>query len=161
MLVTSFAAALLLQVGPPLVDHHQHFFSPEFAQLVGITPIDADKVIALLDSAGIRRALVLSVAYSWGNPSRNVENEYEHVKQENDWTAQQVARFPDRLRAFCSVNPRVTTRWPSWTAAPPIRSSAPASSCTSGTRRWITTVPRISRSCGMCFMRRTRSTWRL
>src|SRR6266511_54173 len=105
MLVTSFAAALLLQVGPPLVDHHQHFFSPEFAQLVGITPIDADKVIALLDSAGIRRALVLSVAYSWGNPSRNVENEYEHVKQENDWTAQQVARFPDRLRAFCSVNP--------------------------------------------------------
>jgi len=105
MLLTSLAAVLLLQVGPPLVDHHQHFFSPAFAQLVGITPIDADKVIALLDSAGIRRALVLSVAYSWGSPSRTVENEYEHVKTENDWVAAQVARYPDRLRAFCSFNP--------------------------------------------------------
>jgi predicted TIM-barrel fold metal-dependent hydrolase len=27
------------------------------------------------------------------------------VKAENDWTAQQVARFPDRLVGFCSVNP--------------------------------------------------------
>ena len=27
------------------------------------------------------------------------------VKAENDWTAQQVAQYPDRLRAFCSVNP--------------------------------------------------------
>jgi hypothetical protein len=27
------------------------------------------------------------------------------VKAENDWTSQQVARFPDRLRGFCSVKP--------------------------------------------------------
>src|SRR6059036_843378 len=93
------------QVGPPLVDYHQHFFSPDLAKLVGVEPIDADKLIRLLDSAGIRRALVLSTAYSWSNPSRNVENDYEHVKADNDWTAAQVARFPDRLRAFCSVNP--------------------------------------------------------
>jgi len=39
-------------------------------------------VIALLDSAGIRRALVLSIAYTWGNPSRHVEDEYEKVKAE-------------------------------------------------------------------------------
>ena len=103
------------QVGPPLVDHHQHLFSPAAAALVTPNPlppgatalqsIDADRVIGLLDSAGIRRALVLSVAYTWGNPSRHVENEYEHVKAENDWTAQQVGRYPDRLRAFCSFNP--------------------------------------------------------
>jgi len=103
------------QVGPPLVDHHQHLFSPAVVRLVtpnplppggvALQPIDADRLIALLDSAGIRRALVLSVAYTWGNPSRNVENEYEKVKAENDWTAEQVARYPDRLRAFCSLNP--------------------------------------------------------
>src|SRR5213594_1250368 len=93
------------QVGPPLVDYHQHFFSPDLAKLVGVEPIDADKLIRLLDSAGIRRALVLSTAYSWSNPSRNVENDYEHVKADNDWTAAQVARYPDRLRAFCGVNP--------------------------------------------------------
>jgi predicted TIM-barrel fold metal-dependent hydrolase len=27
------------------------------------------------------------------------------VRSENDWTAQQVAQYPDRLRAFCSLNP--------------------------------------------------------
>jgi len=93
------------QVPAPLVDHHQHLFSPDLAKLLGGDPIDADKVIALLDSAGIRRALVLSVAYSWSNPSRNVANDDEHVRAENDWVAAQVARYPDRLRAFCSINP--------------------------------------------------------
>lgn len=94
----------------PLVDYHQHLFSPAAAALVTGNPsspgISARDVVALLDSAGIERALVLSVAYTWGKASRApVENEYEHVKAENDWTAQQVAKYPDRLRAFCSVNP--------------------------------------------------------
>ncbi|HEU0012606.1 MAG TPA: amidohydrolase family protein, partial [Longimicrobium sp.] len=33
------------------------------------------------------------------------EGEYEKVRAENDWLAEQVARFPERLVAFCSVNP--------------------------------------------------------
>ena len=103
------------QVPPPIVDHHQHFFSPELARLVnpnsrpadsgGVQSIDADRLVAMLDSAGIRRALVLALGYSWGNPGRNVENEYEKVKAENDWVAAEVARYPERLRAFCSFNP--------------------------------------------------------
>jgi uncharacterized protein len=95
------------QAGPPtpLIDYHQHLFSPALARLIGADSIDADRLIALLDSAGIRRALVLSTAYSWSNPSRNVAHDYEHVKADNDWTAAQVAPYPDRLRAFCSVNP--------------------------------------------------------
>ena len=103
------------QVPPPIVDHHQHFFSPELTRLVnpnsrpadsgGVQSIDADRLVAMLDSAGIRRALVLALGYSWGNPGRNVENEYEKVKAENDWVAAEVARHPERLRAFCSFNP--------------------------------------------------------
>jgi predicted TIM-barrel fold metal-dependent hydrolase len=93
------------QLRSPIVDHHQHFFSPPLAQLVNVDPIDADKLVAMLDSAGIQRALVLALGYSWGNPRRNVENEYEKVKAENDWVAAQVARYPERLRAFCSFNP--------------------------------------------------------
>lgn len=94
----------------PVIDYHQHLFSPAAAALVtgnSASPgISAHDVVALLDSAGIQRALVLSVAYTWGKASRApVENEYEHVKAENDWTAQQVAAYPDRLRAFCSFNP--------------------------------------------------------
>ena len=42
----------------------------------------------------------------YGNPNRPpVEHEYEAVKAENDWTSAQVAKFPDRLVAFCSINP--------------------------------------------------------
>lgn len=106
-MISAFLFVLLAMQQPsaPLIDHHQHFFSPDLAKLVGVEPIDADRVIALLDSAGIRRALVLSTAYSWSNPRRNVADDYEHVKADNDWTAAQVARYPDRLRAFCGVNP--------------------------------------------------------
>jgi uncharacterized protein len=68
-------------------------------------PISARDLITLLDQAGIRRAVVLSVAYTWASPNRNVENEYEKVKAENDWTSRQVAEYPDRLRGFCGLNP--------------------------------------------------------
>ena len=94
----------------PVIDYHQHLFSPAAGALVTGNPnspgISAQNLVALLDSAGIRRALVLSVAYTWGKASRApIENEYQHVKDENDWTAKQVAQYPDRLRAFCSFNP--------------------------------------------------------
>jgi uncharacterized protein len=91
----------------PVVDHHQHLFSAAIAaRSSGVEPIDAARLVRLLDGAGIRQALVLSLAYQYGNPNRPpVENEYDRVKAENDWTSEQAARFPDRLRAFCSVNP--------------------------------------------------------
>jgi predicted TIM-barrel fold metal-dependent hydrolase len=114
LLCTAFATLLSLppqqSAEAPVIDYHQHLFSPAAAALVTGNPnspgISGRDLIAHLDSAGIRRALVLSVAYTWGKASRApVENEYEHVKTENDWTAQQVAQYPDRLRAFCSFNP--------------------------------------------------------
>jgi uncharacterized protein len=92
---------------PIAVDHHQHLFSPALAALSpGVEVVTATDLVSLLDAAGIRRAVVFSQAYQFGNPNRPpVANEYMHVKAENDWTSQQVARFPDRLRAFCAVNP--------------------------------------------------------
>lgn len=89
----------------PRADHHQHLFSPAIAELISTTPIAAADLIALLDAAGIKRAAVLSVAYMFGSPSRTVENEYEKVKAENDWTGRQVALYPDRLIGFCGFNP--------------------------------------------------------
>jgi len=95
---------------PPVIDYHQHLFSPAAAALVSGKPdspgISARDLVALLDAAGVQRALVLSMGYTWGKASRApVENEYEHVKAENDWTAKQVAEYPNRLRALCSFNP--------------------------------------------------------
>jgi predicted TIM-barrel fold metal-dependent hydrolase len=67
----------------PLVDHHQHLFSPAIAALISepppaqpVKPIDARDLVSLLDAAGIQRAVVLSVAYMFGSPNRTVENEY-------------------------------------------------------------------------------------
>ncbi len=92
---------------PPVVDHHQHLFSPAITALSSRPrPIAAGDLVALLDEAGIERALVLSLAYQYGNPNRApVEDEYHKVKAENDWTSQQVALYPKRLRAFCALNP--------------------------------------------------------
>jgi uncharacterized protein len=71
----------------------------------GLQAISAHEVVALLDAAGIRRALVLSGAYLYGSPVRTVDDEYVRVRTENDWTGAQVAQYPDRLRAFGSFNP--------------------------------------------------------
>jgi len=113
-LCTALVPLLLLRgtlvAQAPVIDYHQHLFSPAAAALVlgkadapGLTARD---VIALLDSAGIQRALVLSTAYTWGKASRApVVGEYAHVRAENEWTAQQVGQYPERLRAFCSLNP--------------------------------------------------------
>lgn len=91
-----------------ITDYHQHLYSPEAG--VRSTPgpkgIDADFLIAQLDAAGIHRAVVLSVAYSFSNPNKPpIPSEYAHVMAENDWTSAQVAKYPDRLLGFCSVNP--------------------------------------------------------
>jgi predicted TIM-barrel fold metal-dependent hydrolase len=67
--------------------------------------ITARDVVALLDSAGIRQALVLSVAYIYGSPARTIADEYAKVRAENDWIAAQTAEYPERLRGFCGFNP--------------------------------------------------------
>jgi predicted TIM-barrel fold metal-dependent hydrolase len=97
-------------VPPPTVDHHQHLFSAETIRLVqrsvNYETLDAAGLLKYLDAAGLQRAAVLSTAYQFGNPNRPpVENEYAKVKAENDWTSQQVARYPLRLRGLCGVNP--------------------------------------------------------
>ena len=89
----------------PAVDHHQHLFSPALARLIKATPISAAELVKHLDDAGIKRAVVLSTAYSFSNPARKVQNDYQFVRADNDWTAAQVAQYPDRLMGFCGLNP--------------------------------------------------------
>ena len=69
----------------PVADHHQHLFSPDVAALIaspGSPPqvVTARDVAALLDLAGVRRALVLSVAYIYGRPGRVADDEYAKVR---------------------------------------------------------------------------------
>jgi predicted TIM-barrel fold metal-dependent hydrolase len=107
---TMILLGALRSYGQPLIDYHQHLLSPSAARLGSLPrPFTARDLIALLDAAGVRRAVVLSLAYQYGNPNKPpVADEYDRVKEENDWTARQVAEYPDRLRAFCGVDPLKT-----------------------------------------------------
>jgi predicted TIM-barrel fold metal-dependent hydrolase len=91
----------------PRVDYHEHLLSPSVARVLHEPkPFVARDLVAELDAAGIRRAVILSLAYQFGNPNRPpVENEYAQVRKENDWTADQVKEYPGRLVAFCGVDP--------------------------------------------------------
>ena len=91
-----------------IIDYHQHLYSPQAGErsTPGPKGINADYLVAQLDAAGISRAVILSVAYSFSNPHKApVSDEYAHVMAENNWTSAQVAKYPHRLLGFCSVNP--------------------------------------------------------
>ncbi|MFL6690863.1 MAG: amidohydrolase family protein [Alphaproteobacteria bacterium] len=81
----------------------------EYNHFPGPTPEEretAADLIHYLDDAGIRRAVVLSDAYFFDSPRDAPDRiSYEKLRAENDWTAEQVAQFPGRLVAFCSLNP--------------------------------------------------------
>lgn len=89
----------------PYGTFHQHLISPAMAKLWEQPQFDAKDLIAQMDAGHMRKAAVLSVAYVWGDDRRNLPDADEKTRAENDWTDAQVARFPDRLIGFCSVNP--------------------------------------------------------
>lgn len=101
------------------IDYHVHLQDSTTVQLgyrmlkaFGQTPtrmdslvLDADTIINRLNRAKFKKAWILSNAYWYGSPILTVENEYEEVKKQNDWIAEQAARYPERLTALMSVNP--------------------------------------------------------
>jgi uncharacterized protein len=106
VLILILATASLAQTRPPETDHHQHIYSPAMVVFQKLAaPISAKDVIGHLDTAGIKRAVLLSTAYSYGRPGREPQNEYEKVREENDWNGEQASLYPKRLVAFCGFNP--------------------------------------------------------
>lgn len=105
-------------------DHHMHIHSEDAgaawaemcaempgecseAELVPLPPLGAHDAIAALDTAGLDKGVVLSLAYFFGAPELAATryNDARYVRAENDYVAGQVDRFPDRLIGFFSVNP--------------------------------------------------------
>lgn len=69
----------------------------------------AGELVKALDDAGIRRAVVLSGAFVFSSrlvpePGTPAEH-HAKARAENDWIAEQVAKYPDRLVAFCGIDP--------------------------------------------------------
>ena len=89
----------------PVADYHQHLVSVPFSPLVKLSPRDARSLLAELDSAGIRRAVVLSVGYSFADERKKLDDPDRLTREENDWTSRQVVGAGGRLIGFCSANP--------------------------------------------------------
>lgn len=105
-------------------DHHMHIHSTNgaaaWAALCAAAedPCGADEqppgsalgaadAIRALDEAGLTKGAVLSLAYFYGAPelSGSRFDDPALVRAENEYVALEVARFPDRLVGFFSVNP--------------------------------------------------------
>jgi predicted TIM-barrel fold metal-dependent hydrolase len=89
----------------PLVDYHQHLVSPAFAPIVKFAERDGAALLKELDAAGIERAVVLSVGYSFADERKALADPDRLTREENDWTSAQVMRNAPRLIGFCSANP--------------------------------------------------------
>lgn len=89
----------------PLVDYHQHLVSPAFAPIVKLPERDGAALVRELDAAGIERAVVLSVGYSFADERKGLNDPDRLTREQNDWTAAEVAKHPTRLIGFCSANP--------------------------------------------------------
>ena len=89
----------------PRVDYHQHLVSPAFAPIVKLPARDGKALLAELDAAGIDKAVVLSVGYSFSDERKKLEDPDRLTREENDWTSGQVTASGGRLIGFCSANP--------------------------------------------------------
>lgn len=102
----------------PTADHHIHIRSEASSralvtlqkELAGreiplLNPTGFDQFIKMLDEADIEHGALLFVAYIFAAPNVNFPNEYEKVKQENNYVSNQAVKYPNRLAVFCSVNP--------------------------------------------------------
>lgn len=89
----------------PLVDYHQHLVSPAFAPIVKLPVRDGAALVSELDAAGIERAVVLSVGYSFADERKGLTDPDQLTRAENDWTSAEVAKHASRLIGFCSANP--------------------------------------------------------
>src|SRR5688572_8008112 len=89
----------------PLVDYHQHLVSPAFAPIAKMPVRDGAALVKELDAAGIDRAVVLSIGYSFGDERKKLSDPDRLTREENDWTSAEVTRNAPRLIGFCSANP--------------------------------------------------------
>ena len=89
----------------PLVDYHQHLVSPAFAPIVKLPSRDGAALVRELDAAGIHRAVVLSVGYSFADERKGLPDPDRLTREQNDWISAEVTKNAPRLIGFGSVNP--------------------------------------------------------
>ncbi len=96
----SSAPGALIAKGAVL-DAHTHLISQPLLDSLtggGVPTAGADDLIAQLNAAHVEKAVVLACGYF-------PQLDRLGTAAENDFTAAEVARYPDRLIGFCGINP--------------------------------------------------------
>lgn len=104
-LLAACATAPVATREAPLVDYHQHLVNPAFAPIVKMPERDGAALVRELDAAGVDRALVLSVGYSFADERKALTDPDRLTREQNDWTSAEVVKNAPRLIGFCSANP--------------------------------------------------------
>jgi predicted TIM-barrel fold metal-dependent hydrolase len=89
----------------PFADYHQHLVSAAFAPIVKMPARNGAALVKELDAAGIDKAVVLSVGYSFADERKALADPDRLTREENDWTSAEVTKNAPRLIGFCSANP--------------------------------------------------------
>jgi predicted TIM-barrel fold metal-dependent hydrolase len=105
VILLSACSSAPVQREAPIVDYHQHLVSAAFEPIVKMPARDGAALVRELDAAGIDRALVLSVGYSFADERKKLEDPDRLTREENDWTSAEVSKHASRLVGFCSANP--------------------------------------------------------
>jgi predicted TIM-barrel fold metal-dependent hydrolase len=105
LLLAACAGSMSKPRTAPVVDYHQHLVSPGFAPIVKLPERDGAALVRELDAAGVDRAVVLSVGYSFADERKGLSDPDRRTREENDWVSEQVVRNAPRLIGFCSANP--------------------------------------------------------
>ena len=105
LLLPACATPYAATVEAPAVDYHQHLVSSAFEPVAKLPARDGAALVREIDSAGIRRAVVLSVGYSFADERKALPDPDRLTREENGWTSVQVQASGGRLIGFCSANP--------------------------------------------------------
>lgn len=89
----------------PRVDYHQHLVNPAFGPIAKLMQRDGAALVRELDAAGIDKAVVLSVAYTFADERKGFSDPDGLTREQNNWTSAEVAKHAPRLIGFCSANP--------------------------------------------------------
>ena len=102
------------------LDVHTHIASQFLTDLLsggGLPSGGSDDLLARLDEANVRDAIILSAGY-FGKGAGLTGG--SHMAPENDFVAAEIAKFPDRLIGFCRIESRSSrTQLARWTGALP------------------------------------------
>lgn len=112
------------------VDHHAHVHSPAILGFLPgycsskgrigkcdpafLAPLKPEQLLAQMDRAGIKRALLMSTGYLAESPMMVParSDAAEILRAANDWTVALAQQHPDRFRAFIGINPITATALP-------------------------------------------------